>query len=156
MLNPKNLPLKKILEEAAKTEEDSYNFYYTASKKIDTPHLKKFLISLAEQELIHKNKLNNLAKLNPTEIMQKKEEQITNYLLAEQLKDATISADSSFQDILIVAMKKEKIAYDFYNRLAKEIKDETIIKTLRLIAKEELIHKHQIEIEYDDYVFQEN
>lgn len=155
-MNEKDLILQNILLEAANSEEDSWNFYLTVSKKINAPHLKEFLQDLAKQELEHKNKLEKLSQLKDEEILRINENEAIDLMLAEQIKTLTIDANSTFQDILIVAMKKEKNSYDFYNHLSQQIKNAEIKKTLRLIAKEELIHKQKIETQYDDYVFKEN
>jgi len=155
-MNEKDLTLKTILLEAARAEDDSCNFYLTASKKINLPHLKKFLQDLAKQELEHKDKLEKLSQLKDEEILRINENETLNLMLSEQVKTLNLEPDSSLQDILIIAMKKEKNSYDFYNHLSQQVKNAELKKGLRLISKEELAHKQALETPYDDYVFQEN
>jgi rubrerythrin len=76
--------------------------------------------------------------------------------IAEYLVDVKPSANMSYQDALILAMKKEKAAFRMYTKLAEKAED-PVVKALFLnLALEESRHKLAFEVEYDEYILKEN
>ncbi len=61
-----------------------------------------------------------------------------------------------YQDLLILAMKREDAAYALYNNLATQSSDESIVKLFQILAQEELKHKNRLEKEYDEVVLKNN
>jgi len=61
-----------------------------------------------------------------------------------------------YQDALIIAMKKEKLAFKLYSDLAAQTDNEALKAILLAIAQEEARHKLRFELEYDDLIFSEN
>jgi rubrerythrin len=57
---------------------------------------------------------------------------------------------------LILAMKKEKIAFRLYNDLASASTDEPSKKLFLMLAQEEAKHKLRFEVEYDSNILKEN
>ncbi len=51
--------IEEILEYAMAEEQDASSYYLKASKKVEDPDLKKFLIALSEMEVEHYNILKN-------------------------------------------------------------------------------------------------
>lgn len=67
-----------------------------------------------------------------------------------------VSENMSYQDALILAMKREKSAYRLYMKLASKI-DNVQLKAIFIgLAQEEAKHKMAFEIEYDDVILREN
>ena len=62
----------------------------------------------------------------------------------------------SYQEAIILAMKKEKAAYKLYTTLATRVNDPDMKKVFLSLAQEEAKHKLRFEVEYDDMVMQEN
>ena len=58
--------------------------------------------------------------------------------------------------MLIVAMKKEQKSYNFYVGMAKSADNADMKKICKVLAQEELKHKHKLELYYDDVVFKED
>jgi hypothetical protein len=58
----------------------------------------------------------------------------------------------SFQDILILAMKKEETAFRLYTDLAGKQQEEDARNTFRRLASEEARHKQYFEKMYDDEI----
>jgi rubrerythrin len=58
--------------------------------------------------------------------------------------------DISYQDALILAMKKEKAAFRLYNDLAGLADDEGLRDLFLALAQEEAKHKLRFEVEYDE------
>ena len=62
----------------------------------------------------------------------------------------------SYQDALIVAMKREKAAFKLYNSLAAMSPNEELSKIFKNLAFEEANHKLQFETEYDEQILKDN
>ena len=60
----------------------------------------------------------------------------------------------SYQEALILAMKREKTAYKLYMKLSEMAPNDELKKVFKGLAVEEA--KHKFEIEYDDVVYKEN
>ena len=54
------------------------------------------------------------------------------------------------------AMKKEQKAYNFYVSMAQSSDSKGMRNLCKILAQEELKHKHKIELYYDDIIFSEN
>jgi rubrerythrin len=76
--------------------------------------------------------------------------------IAEYLVDVKPTANMSYQDALILAMKKEKAAFRMYTKLAQQAEDPEVKALFFNLAQEESKHKLAFEIEYDDYILKDN
>ena len=76
--------------------------------------------------------------------------------IAEYLVDVKPSATMSYQDALILAMKKEKAAFRMYTKLAEKAENPEVKSLFLNLAQEESAHKLAFEVEYDDYILKEN
>ena len=77
---------------------------------------------------------------------------IGDYLVAEE--EPTGRMD--YQDALILAMKKEKKAFQLYSDLAASTDDGGLQELFLGLAQEEAKHKLRFEIEYDEHILREN
>jgi rubrerythrin len=59
--------------------------------------------------------------------------------------------DIDYQEALILAMKKEKVAFKLYTDLSNATDDENLSALLRGLAQEEAKHKLYFETEYDEH-----
>jgi rubrerythrin len=62
----------------------------------------------------------------------------------------------TYEEALVVAMKKEKAAFKLYTKLAEKAPTEDLKDVFLSLAAEESKHKLRFEVEYDDYVLREN
>ncbi|MDX9697466.1 MAG: ferritin family protein, partial [Bacteroidales bacterium] len=62
----------------------------------------------------------------------------------------------SYQDALVLAMKKEKSAFKLYLELSNRAKDTQMKNLFLSLAQEESKHKLRFELEYDEFVLREN
>ena len=72
------------------------------------------------------------------------------------LVDIKATGDMSYQDALILAMKKEKSAFKLYSDLAGIAPNSDLKNVFLALAQEEAKHKLRFEIEYDDNILKEN
>jgi rubrerythrin len=57
-----------------------------------------------------------------------------------------------YKDILVIAMKREEKALEFYNNAARENKNKDHAKMFKILAQEESRHKLGLEKLYDDFM----
>ena len=149
--------IEQILEQAIRFEEDAYQFYTQAVGMVRQPHIQDVLRDLAGQEQLHKEKIQALLEGSTESIIAtQKRGQIQDLKLAEYLVPRPIEQGASFQDVLIVAMHREKSSYDFYSTMVGLAQDVTARSLFEYLAAEEQMHKNKVESLYDEVVYQEN
>lgn len=145
------MDVKEIVKQAAQQEDKAYKFYMDALKFVKDPASQLWLKELATEELKHKEMLQ---KFDVSKIKQFKPAKIQDLHITEYLVDKDIHEIKDFQDVLIVAMKKEQKSYNFYVSMAKSSDNPEMKKLCKILAQEELKHKHKLELYYDDNVYQ--
>ena len=143
----------EILDFAINGEQEASDWYTDLAGKVSQDWMKKVFLGFAKEELGHKAKLESIKAGNKLFPAQKK---VLDLKLSDYLVDAEVSADLSYQDALILAMKKEKAAFKLYSDLAASTDDEGLRNTLLSLAHEEANHKLRFEVEYDDHILIEN
>ena len=143
-----------ILDFAIGNEEDAYIFYFDLANGMkDNTRMHDIFMGFAEQEKGHKEKLVAAKEGN---ILLPAREKVLDLKLADYLVEAEPRADMTYQDALILAMKKENSAFSLYSDLADAAPDPKIKDLFLFLAQEEAKHKLRLELEYDDEVFKEN
>ncbi|NOZ20888.1 MAG: ferritin family protein [Planctomycetes bacterium] len=142
-----------ILELAANKENEAHWFYKKAAGKVKDPGAKTMLADLAEEELKHKALLEDF---DAAVLKDWQPQHIQDLRISDFLEDRLISDDSSPQEIMIYAMKREDKAKRFYEQAAAGTSDASVKKTFDMLAGEEAKHKLQLEKLYDDVILKEN
>ena len=146
--------LKGILDTATKKEIEAYEFYSLALKVVKDISAKELLKEFANIELKHRKILENfdLDKIDEQHhtIKHPHDLHISQYLI-----DTEITQDSTIQDVMVHAMKREQKAYEFYNDMAKIVTSVDVKNLFEELAAEELDHKVRIETDYDDVIYKE-
>ena len=75
---------------------------------------------------------------------------ILDLKIAEYTVDLSTDNVESYEDALVVAMKKEKAAYKLYTKLGEMVESEDARNLFLALAQEEAKHKLRFEIAYDD------
>jgi rubrerythrin len=144
--------IKEIIEFAIQNEIEAAEFYHKLQNIAKLPSSKEFLKELEEMEISHQKILQQYLE-RPNEINligQPQDLQISNFM--DQVEPET---EMTFQQILIIAMKREENAMYLYQQLAKEVDGEAKNVFLRL-SQEEAKHKLQLETIYDEEILKEN
>ena len=76
--------------------------------------------------------------------------------ISDYLVDVDATDDISYQDALIVAMKRERAAYELYSDMAVKLPESHLREVILGLAKEEAKHKLFFESEYDERVLMDN
>ena len=147
------MDVKKLINKAAEHEDKAYKFYMDAINLTDDATAKVWLKDLAEEETKHKEMLQNF---DTSKITKFEPDKTQDLHISDFLVDKDVTNIKDFQDVLIVAMKKEQKAYNFYVSLAQSSDSEDMKNMCKILAQEELKHKHKLELYYDDLIFKEN
>jgi len=143
----------ELLDHAIKREQDAADFYNDLSLKVKNSAMKDVFHDFAKEELGHKARLTSIKK---GKLLASSSSKVMDLQIAEQIPDVEPKGELSYQQALMVAMKREKEAFKFYNDLAFATDDDGLRGTLLMLAQEEAKHKLRFEIEYDEHVLQEN
>ena len=143
----------EIIQFAIDGEQEAVDAYTTASEMVTGANVKEMLLGLARQEQMHKKKLESIdrERVADTAIVN-----VPDLRIADFMDDVTVTADMGYQDILMVAMKREEKAHNLYTTLASNTDDAELRKVFELLAQEEAGHKLALEKEYDEHVLTEN
>lgn len=148
--------IESILVRAIALEEDAFSLYSNAASAAKSDPIRDRLEELAQIELAHKVKLQEVMSGNVRwAIRRSKAEPVTDLRLSEHLASGFLDADADFQDVLLFAAGRERAAHEFYLAMG-ELVDDPLHKSLfEMLAAEELRHKYLIEKTYEELVYQD-
>jgi rubrerythrin len=141
-----------VLDYAIEKEIEANQFYEGLAKQMKNPAMRAVFEAFAREELGHKAKLQAIKQ--GKEIPPAKN--IRDLKIADYTVDVQPAPDMSYQDALILAMKKEKAAFRLYLDLADQVENEDQKDLFLSLAQEEAKHKLRFEIEYDDVMLNQN
>ena len=95
---------KEIIDFAIAKEREAVDAYTAASEMVKRSNVKETLLGLAKQEEGHKRKLESI---EPGKVSQAHIEKVPDLKIADYTDNAEITANMDYQDVLIVAMKRE-------------------------------------------------
>ena len=145
--------LNEIIDFAIEREKEAVDFYLELQNRAEFSHQKDALKDLANMERGHIRVLENIKEKDIAEVAP---EDVPDLKISDYLVEGNLSADMTYQDILITAMKREEKSHDLYTRLAGEYKDEEIQNMFQKLALEEAKHKLHFETIYDDEILKED
>ena len=143
----------EVLDYAIDQEQQAADFYANLAERAEKAGMKELLLEFAEEEIRHKERLlavkSGERELTP-------EQQVLDLKISDYLVEVDASDDISYQDALIVAMKKERAAFELYSDMAEKVPESNLKEVFVGLAKEEAKHKLFFESEYDERVLQDN
>jgi rubrerythrin len=145
--------ITEILDFAIGEEQAAVDFYLHLAAQSKNQQTKKIFQEYAEEEMRHKA---NLLSIKESGSFKMPDATVRDLKIAEYLVDVKPTSNMSYQDALILAMKKEKAAYRMYSKLAEKAEDPDVKALFLNLAIEESKHKLAFEVEYDDYILKEN
>ena len=143
----------EILDYAIDQEQQAADFYASLAARVEKAGMKKMLLEFAEEEKRHKERLL-AAKTGERKLTPKKE--VLDLKISDYLVEVDASDNISFQDAMIVAMKKERAAFQLYSDMAEKVPDINLKQVFVGLAKEEAKHKLFFETEYEEHVLMHN
>lgn len=145
--------LDDILDFAIEMEQNSIEFYNNLAQRTKTNDMKETFYNFVEEEIKHKAKL---LKIKEEKIFTLGQEKVNELNIADYLEKTEEKDDMTYQEALILAMKREKAAFKLYTKLANQTTDPEFVKLFLSLAQEESKHKLMFEIEYDEVILKEN
>jgi len=142
-----------VLDFAVEREQQAVDFYMGLSEQIANPALKKTLIGFAGVEKGHKKKLlaakaGDLSLSGNTSGIDLK--------IADYLVEANPGPEMSFQDALVIAIKRENAAMQLYTDMVGLLTDPGLDELFKTLADEEARHKFSFETTYEKHFLSEN
>ena len=142
-----------ILDFAIANEIEAHKFYTDLAAKMNNHTMKQVFIDFAAEELGHKKLLED-AKAGRKVLLSR--EKVADLKIAEFTVAVKPAPNMNFKDALILAMQKEKKAFQLYSNLAHLVEDKAAAELFASLAQQEAKHKLRFELEYDDVVLKEN
>lgn len=143
----------EILDYAIDQEQQAADFYSNLASRAEKAGMRDVLLEFAEEEKRHKQKLLAV-KQGESELTP--EQEVLDLKISDYLVEVDASSDISYQDALIVAMKRERAAFQLYSDMAAKVPESNLKQVLIGLAKEESKHKLFFESEYDERVLADN
>ena len=140
-----------IIAFAIKKEEEAIDSYGSMAEKAKLPGIRELLLELQEEEKNHKKLLQNIIaeRIESLKIKEVMDLKISDYLVEEPP-----SPEMNFQDLLILAAKKEQRAVELYSDLGNKAEEEELKKLFEFLVMQEKSHKLKLEKEYDAHVLE--
>lgn len=143
----------EILDYAISCEEEAVRFYNDLASRAKDSGMRTIFENYAKEEEGHKKKLLGIKSSGNFEASTEK---ILDLKVADYLVEVEQTGDISYQDALILAMKREKAAFRLYTDMAASSRDPELKVVLQGLAQEEAKHKLHFELTYDDEILTEN
>ena len=142
-----------ILIFAIEQEQKAVDFYTGLAKEAHSEEMKKVFLEFAGEEIKHKQRLTRIREEG---VFTMPKQKVTDLKIADYVIDVKASGKLSYEDTLILAMKREKAAFKLYSALAERAPNDELKDIFETLAMEESRHKLRFELEYDEFVLREN
>ncbi|MCP4266475.1 MAG: ferritin family protein [Candidatus Brocadiaceae bacterium] len=151
-----NETIESILKRAAAKEEGTYLLYKNAADNTKDPHTKTVLNKFADEELKHKQIIENFNGENLEKVKEETVE-ISRQGITDFLNDTDgiLGDQPEFKDVLVFAAKREKKAHEFYSNMSENIENSDLKKLFIWLAQEEAKHKEDIEALFWEVMYRE-
>jgi len=143
----------EILVFAIEQEQKAVEFYTGLAKEATSEEMKKVFLEFAGEEIRHKQRLTRIREEG---VFTMPKQQVADLKISDYVIDVKASGKLSYEETLVLAMKREKAAFKLYTTLADRAPNDELKEIFETLAMEESRHKLRFELEYDEYVLREN
>ena len=143
---------EEVIRVAIEKETEASELYEKASAMAEWSNTQMMFKELAAEERRHRQMLENLSaqELSPREV-----QTIPNLRIGDYLVETPFTPDMNYQEVLILAIKREERAFRMYEDLGQGATDPQLQKLFQVLTQEEGKHKLRLETEYDEHVLTE-
>ncbi len=141
--------IDEILDFAITNEIRAAEFYENLSGQAKKKSMKETFDKFSKEERGHEARLK---KIKSEGVFDAKKEDVLDMKMSDYLVKSNTKGKMTYQDALILAMKREKAAYKLYIRLSEVATTKELKIIFKKLAGEEANHKMNFEVEYDDYI----
>lgn len=144
---------EEILDFAIDKESQEVEFYSEMAQKVKYKNVRCLFQDIALEKTAHMLALEKMKEMGEVFPVEK----IRDLKIAGVLDDVDHTReDLTYQEVLIIAMKKEKANFILYQEMARKAVNEECRRTFLALASEEARQKLRFEIEYDENILQDN
>lgn len=151
------ITIEEALKEAINREEQSCKFYQHLYNYVKDLGTKALIKELALEEKSHSEILRSI--LNNKTIDNIKLGQkcyIIDLGLTVQVRPEVVTEDMPVEAVLRIAIRYAENARKFYDSLADKLRGEKVEILFRQLSHEEMCHRNNFQLLYDELVFKEN
>lgn len=142
-----------ILNFAIQNEQNAVDFYTSLAENSRTEDMKAVFIQFAKEEIGHKARLIKIQTEGAFDIPIEK---VQDLKISDFVVKAEVTPNMSYEEALVLAMKREKSAFKLYSALSERAPNPELKKLFLALAMDESKHKLRFELEYDEFVLREN
>ncbi|MEW5815097.1 MAG: ferritin family protein [Spirochaetota bacterium] len=145
--------MEQIIDFAIEKEKEAVRFYDSLSKKESMSGVKEMFSEFSKEERKHQKMLEGI-KTGKTdrEVSEYKFKWIPDLKRSDYTVEIDYREGMAYNEILMLAMKREEKALKLYNDLLKQSETEPGKKIFKILCQEEAKHKLSLETLYDDYM----
>lgn len=141
--------VRDLLNFAIAKEQASQQFYRNLASQMKDTNTKKMFQAFSMQEEKHEEALRLEVIKQGYTLKEADKEVISDYDWQERLELDQEAMNMNYTDALILAIQKERAAFQLYTQLISMTQESHFRKMLLELAEEEMRHVIQIEREYD-------
>jgi len=145
--------LAEIIDFAIEKEIEAADFYTEVSQKEEMSGARQMLLEFAEEEKKHRRLLTELRTKGVVEgLSDYKFKWIPDIKRSNYTVEMAYRPGMTYNELLLLAMKREEKALKLYNELLAQAEGETAKRLFKVLCQEEAKHKLALETKYDDYM----
>jgi rubrerythrin len=145
--------LEAIVDFAIEKEKEAVQFYAGLAKEEAFSGTKDMFVDLAKEEAQHEKLLLEFKSKGFTQAMKDyKLKWIKDIKRSDYTVDLEYYKGMAYNEILMLAMKREEKALKLYNDFLKQADTPEGQKVFKMLCQEEAKHKLSLETLYDDYM----
>ena len=146
--------LEAIIDFAIEKEREAAEFYERISNdEEDFAGSKKMFQEFAAEEQKHEKILQDFKVKGISKSLEEYQlKWITDIKRSDYMVDLSYEKGMPYNEILLLAMKREEKALKFYNELLEKADTDESKKLFKVLCQEEAKHKLALETIYDDYM----
>ena len=147
--------VEEAIQFAISQEIQAANLYESLLSQAKDPRTTELFAELRDMEIQHRE---NLEAFDILAFRKRHDEQpLLDLKLTDYLVEQDPNAELNYQETLILAAQREQKTFAMYTAMAMRFEyDDTLKNLFTLLAREEMLHKDQIESLYDDTVLNQN
>jgi rubrerythrin len=131
-------------------ETQAVQFYIELASRAQDPDMRDLFYKLAEQEYRHKARLE--LEMLKEGIVVKKLGELMDVDTADYTAQLEPPPDAEYRDVVSLGVRKERLAFHYYARLAGAVHNDHLCEVLLELAEEEARHLVQFETVYSRLV----
>jgi rubrerythrin len=145
--------LQAVINFAIEKEKEAASFYEENSKSEKMAGKKQMLLEFAAEERKHQTLLEDYLATGVAEKLDDYQfKWITDIKRSDYVEPTEYKPGMPYNELLMLAMKREEAALKLYNALLDKAQDEDAKKLFKMLCQEEAKHKLALETMYDDYM----